>query len=506
MTGEVEVSLAASLAASARRGPGLPAVTDATGSLSYGELHARALQLAAGLRSQGVRPGDRVGYLGKNSVALLEVLFATSCLGGVFVPLNWRLAPAELEDVVLDAGLHSLFLDNASSDAVTERSRQSCREVHVGVPAGLFAAGALARHERVAADQAALLMYTSGTTGRPKGVVLTHGNLWWNAVNVLLALDFRHDDVSLVVAPMFHIGGLNMTTLLTLQKGGHVVVHAGFEPAAVLEEIERSRVTSIFAVPAMLSALQQEPGWLTRDLSSLRMVVCGGAPVPPPLLRDYLERGVTVLQGYGMTETAPAITLLAGSQALDKLGSAGTPVPFTEVRLARRDGGTVQAAGERGEICVRGPNVTPGYWAQPAATAAAIDAEGWLHTGDIGYLDDDGCLYVVDRLKDMVISGGENVYPAEVEAVLHAHPAVRDVAVIGLPDVRWGEAVTAVVVPANGQSPDLEEIRSFASGRLARYKLPLRLELVEQLPRNPAGKVRKDQLRAALAPREEGVC
>jgi fatty-acyl-CoA synthase len=393
----VDVSLAASLAASARRGPDLPAVTDTTGSWTYGEMQGRVMRLAAGLRAHGVRTGDRVGFLGKNSAALLEVLFATSALGGVFVPLNWRLAPAELEDIVLDAGLHTLFLEADHADAVTEASRRSCRAVHLGVPAELYDAGALPRHERVAADQTALLMYTSGTTGRPKGVVLTHGNLWWNAVNVLLALDFRHDDVSLVVAPMFHIGGLNMTTLLTLQKGGHVVVHAGFEPAAVLDEIERSRVTSLFAVPAMLSALQQEPGYVTRDLSSLRMVVCGGAPVPPPLLHDYFDRGVAVLQGYGMTETAPAITLLPGSQALAKVGSAGTPVPFVELRLAGSDGAQVPP-GECGEICVRGPNVTPGYWAQPAATAAAFDAEGWLHTGDIGYLDGDGCLYVVDRL------------------------------------------------------------------------------------------------------------
>lgn len=493
----VDVSLAASLAASARRGPDLPAVTDANGCWTYGELHERVLRLAAGLRAHGVRPGDRVGFLGKNSTALLEVLFATSALGGVFVPLNWRLAPAELEDIVLDAGLHTLFLPEEHADAVTEGAWRSCRSVHLGMPAELYAAGALPRHERVAAEQTALLIYTSGTTGRPKGVVLTHGNLWWNAVNVLLALDFRHDDVSLVVAPMFHIGGLNMTTLLTLQKGGHVVVHPGFEPAAVLEEIERSRVTSLFAVPAMLSALQQEPGYVTRDLSSLRMVVCGGAPVPPPLLRSYLDRGVAVLQGYGMTETAPAITILPGSQALAKVGSAGTPVPFVELRLVGSDGAEVPP-GERGEICVRGPNVTPGYWAQPAATEAAFDPEGWLHTGDIGYLDGDGCLYVVDRLKDMVISGGENVYPAEVEAVLHEHPAVLDIAVIGLPDARWGEAVTAVVVPAAGHALGLEEIRAFAGERLARYKLPLRLELVEVLPRNPAGKVRKDQLRAAL--------
>jgi fatty-acyl-CoA synthase len=330
--------------------------------------------------------------------------------------------------------------------------------------------------------------------------MLTHGNLWWNNVNALHALDIVEDDVTLVVAPLFHIGGLNVTTLVTWQKGGEVVLHRSFDPGACLEAIASQGVTTMFAVPAMLLFMSQHPGFASADLTSLRMVVCGGAPVPEALIKAYNGVGVPINQGYGLTETAPMVSFLTPEFSLAKVGSAGRTPLFTDVRLAGADGRVVADPLGRGEVCVRGPNVMKGYWNKPDATAAAIDSEGWFHTGDLGYLDEDGFLYIVDRVKDMVLTGGENVYPAEVEGTLFHHPAVADVAVVGVPDERWGEAVVAVAVVKENSFLTLEDLRQFAGQSLARYKLPTRLEVVDALPRNPAGKVLKFELRERIAP------
>jgi fatty-acyl-CoA synthase len=364
--------------------------------------------------------------------------------------------------------------------------------------------GVIAGHRRISAtepigaDEVALIMYTSGTTGRPKGAMLTHGNLWWNNVNALHTLDILQDDVTLVVAPLFHIGGLNVTTLVTWQRGGEVVLHRSFEPGACLEAIASHGVTTMFGVPAMLMFMSQHPGFGEADLTSLRMVVCGGAPVPEALIKIYIGVGVPINQGYGLTETAPLVTFLTPEFALAKVGSAGQAPLFTEVRLAGGEGGETAEPLARGEVCVRGPNVMKGYWNQPEATAAAIDGEAWFHTGDLGYVDEDGFLYIVDRVKDMVLTGGENVYPAEVEGALFQHPAVADVAVVGVPDERWGETVVAVAVAKENASLTLEDLRDVAGRSLARYKLPTRLEVVDALPRNPAGKILKFELRERL--------
>jgi fatty-acyl-CoA synthase len=311
-------------------------------------------------------------------------------------------------------------------------------------------------------------------------------------------MDIIEDDVTLVVAPLFHIGGLNVTTLVTWQKGGEVVLHRSFDPGACLEAIASRGVTTMFAVPAMLLFMSQHPEFGEADLTSLRLVVCGGAPVPEALIKIYNGMGVPINQGYGLTETAPFVTFLTPEFALEKVGSAGQTPLFTDVRLAGAQGGVVAEPLARGEVCVRGPNVMKGYWNQPEATAAAIDSEGWFHTGDLGYVDEDGFLYIVDRVKDMVLTGGENVYPAEVEGVLFQHPAVADVAVVGVPDERWGEAVVAVAVAKENASLSLEDLRDVAGRSLARYKLPTRLEVLDALPRNPAGKVLKFELRERL--------
>jgi fatty-acyl-CoA synthase len=341
-------------------------------------------------------------------------------------------------------------------------------------------------------------MYTSGTTGKPKGAMLSNGNLWWNNVNALLTMDFLQEDVSLNSAPLFHIGGLNVTTLGTLMKGGHVVLHKQFDPAAFLRDVPRYGVTTHFAVPAMLLFLSNDPAFGSADLSSIRMIVVGGAPVPESLLRLYTERGIVVLQGYGLTETAPMVTFLTPERALEKVGSAGKPPLLTDVRLTDGEGSVVTEPAARGEVCVRGPNIMAGYWRAPDATAEVME-DGWFHTGDVGYFDAEGFLYICDRVKDMVISGGENVYPAEVESVLYGHPSIAEVAVIGVPDATWGETLVAVVALRPGAELSLAELEAFAEPQLANFKIPRRLAFVEALPRNTTGKVLKFDLRATYA-------
>ncbi|MEO6972473.1 MAG: long-chain fatty acid--CoA ligase [Rhodoferax sp.] len=491
----------------ALRTPQRKALTFESATWTYAEVQQRIDRLAAALRANGVCHGDRVGFLGLNQPAFLETLFAAARLGAVFVPFNFRLAGPELSYVINDAGVHTLIVDAPHRPVIDGiRAQLPCRRFWSAdqsaknwpdIAALMAAHEPLATGESVDEDEVALIMYTSGTTGRPKGAMLTHGNLWWNNTNGMLTLDVLENDVSLVVAPLFHIGGLNVTTLSTWQKGGHLVLHRGFDPQRFLEDVTKYRATTTFAVPAMLLFVSQQPNFGSADLSSLRQIVCGGAPVPEPLMRVYDQRGIPINQGYGLTETAPMVTFLAPEWGMAKIGSAGRPPLFAEVRIVDDAGLPITKPGEKGEVLTRGPNIMKGYWNQPEATFAAIDTEGWFHTGDIGYLDADGFLFIADRLKDMIITGGENVYPAEVESVLYEHPALAEVAVIGLPDEKWGEAVVAVGVlksPAAGL--ELEALRAFASERLAHYKLPTRLEWVTVLPRTPSGKVLKFELRA----------
>jgi fatty-acyl-CoA synthase len=489
-----DVSLDGWLSQRASRSPERLALTFEGETWTYATFERQIAGVAGTLRAGGVTRGDRVGYLGFNHPAFLVALFAANRLGAIFVPLNFRLTGPEIEFIVNDAGIHTLLVgDEHRALAAGVRERLCCkRHLFADSPPG----GAPVSPERASsADDVAVIMYTSGTTGRPKGAMLTNGNLWWNNVNAMLTMDASQDDVTLNSAPLFHIGGLNVTTLQAFMKGAHVVLHKQFDPGAFLEDVPRYRVTTHFAVPAMLLFVSQHPQFASADLSSLKMVIVGGAPVPESLLRLYIAREITVLQGYGLTETSPMVTFLTHEWSLQKLGSAGKPPLLTDVRLSAPDGTVLTEARARGEVCVHGPNVMAGYWQQPEATGAAI-RDGWFHTGDVGYFDEDGFLYICDRVKDMVISGGENVYPAEVENVLYQHPAIAEVAVIGVPDDRWGEAVVAVAALKPGSALSLEALQDFAGTQLARYKIPRRLELVEALPRNSTGKVLKFDLRA----------
>ena len=484
--------------------PDLPALSFEGQTRDYADFGRSVRHLAGALRRAGVNRGDRVGFLGFNHPVFLETLFATAALGAVFVPLNFRLTGAELEFIVNDAGIHTLLADAPRAAVIDSvRTRLCCRHyvafedaVQGWQPLADFVSGALSLHEaeRVVMDDTAIIMYTSGTTGRPKGAMLTHGNFFWNNVNARFGPENLAADISLTCAPLFHIGGLNVTTLISLQSGGHVVLHRSFDPGLVIADIERYRVQTMFGAPAMFLFMAQHPAFAGADLSSLQILVCGGAPVPENLITLYKARGIRLCQGYGLTETAPFATFLGSRWIETKCGSAGTPPLYGDVRVVNSDNRPL-THGERGEVCVRAPNVMKGYWNRPDATRDAIDAEGWFHTGDVGYFDADGFLFLCDRVKDMVITGGENVYPAEVESVLYEHPAIAEVAVIGLPVAKWGEAVTAVVRLVPGASLDLEDLRGFAGERLARYKLPSRLCFLDEMPRNPAGKVLKFQLR-----------
>jgi fatty-acyl-CoA synthase len=337
-------------------------------------------------------------------------------------------------------------------------------------------------------------MYTSGTTGRAKGATLTHGNITWNAINVLVDADFGQDEMALVVAPLFHTAALNMLCLPAILKGGTVLIESAFDPARALDLIARHRVTSMFGVPAIYDAMAGAAGWADADISSLRTLLCGGAPVPEATIRAYLARGVTFIQGYGMTETSPGALLLDAAHVESKAGSAGIPHFFTDVRVVGPDlADTVP--GERGEIVVAGPNVMQGYWGLPEATAAALADGVWLRSGDVATTDEDGYVFVVDRIKDVIISGGENIYPAEVENAIRDHPAVVECGVIGVPDDKWGEVGRAIVVLRPGTEVAEEEILGFLDGRLARYKIPKSVRFTGSLPRTATGKILKKSLR-----------
>ncbi|MFI6096311.1 long-chain fatty acid--CoA ligase [Lentzea sp. NPDC051213] len=462
----------------ARIAPARDALTFDGVSTTYAELADRTTRLARQLEQLGVGRGDRVAYLGPNHPSFAETMFAAHLLGAIFVPLNFRLTPAELNYQLADSGARVLI------HAPSHRAEHQAAISLDGYEEWLAAGSSAPLDVPVAIDDPALILYTSGTTGRPKGAVLSHANLLWNTFNLLVGADLASDEVTLVTAPLFHVAALTQTLLPTFIKGGRSVITPGWDIGECVALIEKYRVTYMFGVSTMYGDLAASPHWRTADLSSVRMLMCGGAAVPDAVIRTYQERGLVFCQGYGLTETAPGATFLEAGDSVRKAGSAGVPVFFDDIRLAGN-----------GEIEVQGPNVTPGYWNDPVATAAAFTDDGWFRTGDIGRLDDDGHLYVVDRVKDMYISGGENVYPAEVENVIADHPDVAEVAVVGVPDARWGEVGRAFVRSRPGSALDAAGLREFLLPRLAKYKIPVHVEVVAELPRTGSGKVLKSALR-----------
>jgi len=494
------------LAHHASRTPTKPLCVFGDDVVTYGEMAARATALAAGLHERGVGAGDVVGLLSYNCNEFLETIFAANYLGAIAMPINWRLAAPEVRFILDHSQASALVCDRPLIDLANEATKdgeatllRAC--VSDASVAGwlrladLRAASNVPARTLAAADDVHRLMYTSGTTGRPKGVMITHANLAWKNLAHIIEFDVTSADLALACGPMYHVGALDLTTTTMIAAGATTIIHRAFDAAEVVDEIERSGVTTVWLAPAMVNAIMALPDIERRDLSSVRLLIGGGEKMPIPLI-ERLQRtfpSAWFADAYGLTETVSGDTFLDKGSTLTKLGSAGRPCLYLELDIWDEQGAS-QPAGERGEIVLRGPKVFKGYWRDPEATDTAF-AGGWFHTGDIGLLDDDGYLYIVDRLKDMILSGGENIAGSEVERVLYEHDAVLEAAVVGRPDDRWGEVPVAYVVLRSGATATSDELVEHCRRQLARFKVPKDVTFLDALPRNPSGKVLKRELR-----------
>jgi long-chain acyl-CoA synthetase len=490
-----------------RRDDRRPALTFEDRSLSFADLDERSSRAAQALRSAGVGRDDRVAFLDKNRPEYFEVLLGAAKLDAVCVAVNWRLSPREIAHVLTDAGATVLFVGAELAPLVEKVEDQFASTTIVALdshPRWPSYRQWASVHEAVDPGEAprqgsvALQLYTSGTTGLPKGAMLTNRNLFAMMRAAGPAWGFRDGMVSLGVSPLFHIAGAGWN-LMVMAYGGHVVLHREVDPDAILLDVSRYGVTHAMLVPAVLQLIVARRVELGADTSTLETVVYGASPISDDVLLSLIDAfDCDFVQGYGLTETSGAVTTLAAedhdSVRRDLLRSCGKSLPGVELRIVEPDTGIDRADGEVGEVWIRSDQVMAGYWNQPETTAAVITGDGWFRSGDAGYLRD-GRLYLHDRIKDMIVSGGENVYPAEVENVLMSHPAIADVAVIGVPDDRWGETVKAIIVPASGATVDESDVIAHARADLAHYKCPTSVAVVAELPRNPAGKVLKRELR-----------
>jgi len=494
--------------------PGKPAILFEGVELTYAALADKidsyARVLAEGL---GVEPGDRVAYLGYNSPELVALLFACARAGAIFLPLNWRLAAPEHLQLLQHAGPGAVFVsDEFTAHLETIAGRAGPLEVVcLGDPAcGWSSLRELEREcsSRPAAllpaglgeDDGVLLCYTSGTTGVPKGALLSRGALYWNALNSIDMHGMDATDTVLTLLPMFHVGGLNIQTLPALHAGATVVILRQFDVDACYRALAAFEVSLTLVVPTVMLALMADERWSGGKPRRLRMIAIGSTIVPGSLVARVCEWGVPLVQVYGSTETCPIAAYTPPAEAARKPASTGIAAKHCEIRIVGADGAGL-APGKSGEILVRGPNVMLGYWRDDQATREVFGPEGWFHTGDIGHFDTEGFLYVDERLKDMIISGGENVYPAQVENLLTTMEGVREVAVVGRADDYWGEVVVAVVVEEPGYTVDAGAVRTFCDGRIARFSCPREVLTVERLPRNVMGKVVKDKVRRLVAER-----
>ena len=487
-----------------------PALTCGGRTVTFSAFYRRAQEVAGALLAEGVGPQDRIALIERNGIEALEVVFGAALLNAVVVNVNWRLAPPEILQILTDAGTNLVLVGPELFAAV------AAIEDELGESARILALGDhdrwesywswLARHAAIdpgavaAADDVAFQLYTSGTTGLPKGVMLTTTNLMTLFANFGEALGLGEGSVSMAVMPMFHIAGLGWASA-GLYSGVRTVVVRDVVPAEVLRTMAEEGVTVTFMVPAVIQMLLQCPDLETTDFSALQTLCYGASPISVAVLeRALAAMGCDFVQVYGLTETTGSIVQLDAkdhdpAHRPELLRSCGRPYPWVQVRVVDAGGQDVPD-GQVGELWTRSPQNMAGYWNNPAATADAVTADGWLRTGDAGYRDADGYLYLHDRVKDMIVSGGENVYPAEVENALMRHPGVIDVAVIGVPDERWGEAVKAIVVARPGERPEVEGLIAFCHEQLAGYKCPKSVDFADTLPRNPSGKLLKRELRA----------
>jgi acyl-CoA synthetase (AMP-forming)/AMP-acid ligase II len=494
------VNLSSFIRFHARHAPDKVALVYDDQRVSFAELLARIEKTAGLLAAHGIRPDDAVAVLMKNSAAFIEIAFAVSHLGAVFLPLNFRLAADEVSYIVSNAEAKLVLADEefaavvdklpckiiVGADAQCDSSRlgrdQTPAQIQVRQPHDLFR-----------------LMYTSGTTDRPKGVMHTYDNFYWKCIDHVIALGLSSADRLLVAGPLYHVGAFDLPGMAVLWVGGMLCVHRDFDAARVLGSIEAERLTGAWLAPVMLGSLLAHELRESFDVASLRWVIGGGERTPESRIRQfsgYFAAG-RYIDAYGLTESCSGDTLMEAGREIEKIGSVGRALAHVEVEIRNAEGRRL-GPGEAGEICLRGPKITNGYWRDEKKTAASLYGD-WFRTGDVGYLDGEGFLYLTDRLKDMIISGGENIASSEVERVIYQLPEVREAAVIGLPDDKWGERPVAVVVLNSGASLDFDRLAKHCRAHLAGFKVPRQLILHKQLPRNPSGKVLKRVLRDELA-------
>ncbi|MER2599500.1 MAG: long-chain fatty acid--CoA ligase [Caldilineales bacterium] len=475
---------------------------------SYAELNARACRAANLLCSLGVQPGDRVSILAHNSVIYLDLFYGAAKIGAVFAPLNWRLTARELSYIVGDCQ-PSVLLIGPEFTALWAEMADEVTVTHILSVEGAPIVGALSYEnalQATSADEPPLppldaespycILYTSGTTSKPKGAVLPHRQILWNCINTVTSWGLSENDVSPVLTPLFHAGGLFAFLTPLLYAGGRVILARGFDATRSLRVIQDEGCTVILGVPTLFQMWLDAPGFAEADFSRVHFFISGGAPLPVPLIEAWRsQKPVVFRQGYGLTEVGPNCFSMTDEESVRKAGAVGKPVFHSEMRLVDPETGLDVPSGAAGELLIRGPHVCSGYWRNSEATAAAL-VDGWFHTGDMARRDADGFYTIAGRFKDMLISGGENVYAAEVEKVFRDHPTVQDAALIGIPDAKWGEVGLMAVVLKPGQQTDEAQLRAFCGEHLARYKVPKRVVVVEALPISPYGKVLKPELKA----------
>lgn len=478
---------------------------------TWGQLYERVNSLAQGLLDLGLRKGDMVGILLNNCLEWIELTFAINQIGAVWLPMNYRLSSNEFNYILNHAEAKAVFSEPDYIPLITAIPENELPTVkyRVNVDANTTVPGWSSYHEMVDKNMGARpghvevelddlhrLMYTSGTTALPKGVMLTYGNLYWKNMAHVLYLGLSPANKTLVVAPLYHVGGMDAPATSTLYAGGTLVILKRFDVIEILKNIEKERVTDTMLTPAMCIMAFNEPTFKNYDVSSIKFIIDGGEKMPEHLIRKFKEKfpGAWFADAYGMTETLSCDTFLAKDKMLSKLGSVGRPSPHVDIRILDDDDNEVPR-GQLGEVCMKGPKVTKGYWKDPETTAATIK-NGWLHSGDIGKMDEDGYVYIEDRKKDMIISGGENIASPEVEKVIYELPEVLECAVVGIPHPKWLETPMAYIVLKEGATLTPEAIQSHVAKKLAKFKVPKIYEFISKLPRNPSGKVLKRELRA----------